>query len=105
MKQVIRRRSACQTVSLRYDEPGNAYQYQDGREDRQCLLIECLSFSHQSWKEQVRKRGLPPQLGLESGGKPLFLTCSFLRFTIKTSLLVSLVDDLNWMADAQRHSR
>jgi len=28
--------------------------------------------------EQVRKRGLPPLLGSSgSGGKPLFLTCSF----------------------------
>ena len=35
-------------------------------------------------KEQVRKRGLPPLLG-ESGGKPLFLTCSNLRFLILAS--------------------
>src|SRR6185503_20606352 len=53
------------------------------RTSQEGRLAPCLGGT---WREQVRKRGLPPLSG-QSGGKPPFLTCSFLATLVLSSQL------------------
>src|SRR5678815_2290860 len=44
VKEVVRCGAAREAISLRYYKSGDAYQYEDWREDRECFLIEGFSF-------------------------------------------------------------
>lgn len=52
-----------------------------GAGEYQGELIEVKKYSSlfgaSPWKEQVRKKGLPPLVEVKQRGKPVFLTCAF----------------------------
>src|SRR6185369_8734355 len=62
------------------------------RKQKSGTVTERVSYFRQQGKEQVRKRGLPPLCESNSGGKPLFLTCSIVSFVTSPAGLVRFTE-------------